>query len=632
MKILGIDIHSGNINSKSQARYSIALLENGEFKLLKEDISKIRLIHLIRKIKPDIIACDNIFELFPKEKIKRFFYLLPPESKVVQVTGKFGQELPLLYLARKHGIEIKSKHDSLEEAKASALLAYKKVGFVIKIFEDKCKIIVSRARSPTKGGQSENRFRRKIHGMVWQHIKYVKEKLDELNLKYELKLIKADGGYSKGEFLVYAPREKLIGIRKKKGGDVQIKILPVEMNEIEFEPLSNVNIPVIIGIDPGATVAIAVIDINGKLLDVYSAKNLSLENIINFTSKYKRILICASDVYPAPRIVERVASIHNAILFSPQESLSIEEKIKIVDETYGKDCYSNNHERDAIASALKAYKYYKNKIENILKKIENLEEEKRYEILERVLKGEVLENVIREIKDRNKINEKNKCVKKPEEKEIKVNVEKYLEEIKKLKYDVEILKRENEELKRLLQEKEMEIQKLKRKIEDMKSELYKNILIEREIRKRDKIIKDLVQELNALKKERDELIRTMKKTQEKVPDVYEKVYVLENLSWNSLKNIQKENIIIFIKDPSGGGKKLASELMNKKPKAIITTVSKMSHIVKNILKDILIDVNEIDLKRINDKYYVNKEDIDKLLNEKKKRLLEDLIKQFNTFL
>ncbi len=629
MKILGIDIYSGNIDSKNQAKYSIALLENGEFKLLKDDVSRLNLIKLIRKLKPDIIACDNIFEIFPKEKMKRFFYLLPPNTKVVQVTGKFGEEVSLIHLAKKYGIEIKSKYNPIEEAKASALLAYKKVGYVIKFFEDRCKIIVSRARCPTKGGQSENRFRRKIHAMVWEHIKYVKEKLDELNLKYELKLIKADGGYSRGEFTVYAPREKIIGIRKKKGGDVQIKIIPIERNEIEFEPLAKIDIPVILGIDPGSTVAVAAIDINGNLVEVHSSKNLSLEDLVRYVSKFKRILICSVDVNPAPRIVEKLSSILNTILFVPNDSMSVEEKIRIVDETYGKKCYSNNHERDAIAAALKAYKYYKNKIKNILNKIMEFDEEKKYEILERVLKGEVLENIMKEYKSDTQTKdfmEKNV----PSNNTRKPNLEKYIEEIRRLKYDVEILKRENEELKEIIRMKNMEIEKLKSKIEEMKTEIYKKILLEEEIRKRDKIIKELVDELNREKKEKEELIKKLKKEELKIDkENFEEVFVIENFAWNSMDEIRdKRNVVIYVKNSSGGGRKIAQELLELKPIAIIAKKSKMSHIMKEMLNEVLIDEDEIEIIKINDKYYVDKDELKKLLEKKRKENLEKIINQY----
>ena len=173
-------------------------------------------------------------------------------------------------------------------------------------------------------------------------------------MEYSLETVRADSGYSRGEFIVNAPRSELRGIKSTRGSDVQIKVTPVEKERLTFTPLGAEKATVIFGIDPGTTTAVAALSLEGELLEVVSARDFSLHESLLLASKYRAIAIVASDVSPAPRFVEKVASKLNAVLFTPSQSLAVEEKIRLVEEKFGKECYSNPHERDAIAAALKA--------------------------------------------------------------------------------------------------------------------------------------------------------------------------------------------------------------------------------------------------------------------------------------
>jgi len=123
---------------------------------------------------------------------------------------------------------------------------------------------------------------------------------------------------------------------------------------------------IIVGIDPGTTVGIAMIDINGKPVDVFSAKNYSISDAIAWIESHGTPLIVASDVTPTPAMVKKISSMFAAPGHELDESLSTEEKITLTKgEGYG---YKNAHERDALAACVYALKRYKKKFTQVQKK------------------------------------------------------------------------------------------------------------------------------------------------------------------------------------------------------------------------------------------------------------------------
>ena len=88
--------------------------------------------------------------------------------------------------------------------------------------------------------------------------------------------------------------------------------------------------PVIVGIDVGVTVGIAIMDTKGKLISLESKREAKLSEIIEHIWKFGKPIIIASDVNPAPKKVERLARSLGSKLFYPEVSLSNLEKMKIV--------------------------------------------------------------------------------------------------------------------------------------------------------------------------------------------------------------------------------------------------------------------------------------------------------------
>ena len=130
----------------------------------------------------------------------------------------------------------------------------------------------------------------------------------------------------------------------------------------------------IVGIDPGITTGIAILDLYGNVVKIYSKRNMSRNEIIKSITNFGHPLIITSDVNPMPRNVRNISRKFSAKTFLQEKSLLTVEKKKIVKEY--SDYTRKHHETDALAAVIKAWKNYRpflSKIENELEK-QNLSE------------------------------------------------------------------------------------------------------------------------------------------------------------------------------------------------------------------------------------------------------------------
>lgn len=118
---------------------------------------------------------------------------------------------------------------------------------------------------------------------------------------------------------------------------------------------------IIVGIDPGTTVGIAVLALDGSLIALRSSKDLSIDGIVETIVEYGVPALIATDVETLPQTVEKVSASFEARLFIPSESISLKEK----NEGARDYPVRNAHERDALAAARKAHAHYRQKFANI---------------------------------------------------------------------------------------------------------------------------------------------------------------------------------------------------------------------------------------------------------------------------
>ena len=571
--IFGVDIVKGSSRSREAPRYAVVILNGSVDKY--SSVSRFKLLRLIKQYRPGILAVDSITELAENRKeLVNLLKRLPPDVKLVQVTGNERQE-PLTKLARDVGISFNPTIPE-EEAFAAACLASMGVGFIVSVFEDKTLIKVSRGRSLGRGGWSQNRYRRKVQGKVREKVREIEAKLKDK--VYDLDITEGFGGYVNGTFTVNARRPEL-GIRNSREEDVQVTVTSVEKDTIEFIPLleKRKRDYIIVGVDPGTTTAVAILDLNGKLVEASSSRVSSIPEIIEHISEMGRPVVIATDVVPAPAAVEKIKRAFKAVLFSPNERISVEEKVRLA-RPFG---YANDHERDAVAAAVKAFNAYKNKFARIDKKTPSHLSD---DVKAMALKNKPIEVAL------DMLTAPPAVSKKPPEppREEDARLEELRARVKKKDEQVSNLRSFVNDLRRELKHLELKVTAQERAIERLKSKGLNDVRRTREITIRDGEISRLKKEVSDLKKRNSELqsqmdrlkhIRALELRGDRSP-----VKVIDSLSKDAIVDCDKKfgikaGDVIFVRD-AGGGAEAAAILIEKNVRALIRGTP-MSHLAEN---------------------------------------------------
>jgi len=336
-------------------------------------------LRIVRAHRPLLLATDNVYELVKRaEDLPRFLSDLPGDTKVIQVTGPPSSATNLQLLAEKHGLQYPSKISPLEEADVCARLAATGVGAEVIALENETKILVCRNVSLGPGGSSQSRYRRGVHVSILTMTKRIERILNSAGIDFDLFTEESDFGLERAEFTVYVPRTRLAGlIRAGHGRSIQVRIIPVYRNQIEFVPLKPIigtmsekvkgGPKLIVGIDPGTTCGLAVLTLEGTPIYAASQKGMSRGDIIRTLLDLGDPTLIAADVTPPPEFVEKLAKEFEATVYRPDALLTVMEKQEIAREylkRFGIDV-SDSHSRDALVAAIKAFNHYKPKFESV---------------------------------------------------------------------------------------------------------------------------------------------------------------------------------------------------------------------------------------------------------------------------
>ena len=229
--------------------------------------------------------------------------------------------------------------------------------------------------------------------------------------------------------------------------------------------------PLIVGVDPGSTSAVAAVDLDGEIELLESGKNFPPRDIIQRVIKVGKPVVVASDKGKTPSKVEKIANSVGARIFEPKEDLSSDRKKEL-----GKG--ANSHELDAVASAVNARRQLQRDIRKIRKY--NAELDKPLdEIAVKIFKDEP----VRAQEDKKTGSKENKVREAREDSEEDIEKQRLEKKVENLEEHVQSLKSE-------LGEKNRRINALERKIEEMNEEDREEILENREIKKREATIRD----------------------------------------------------------------------------------------------------------------------------------------------
>ena len=513
LTVMGVDLlyHGG----KGRApHFSVVVLRDNEIVAENPEVSLHRLIRLLWEYRPNILAVDNVFELGEDErKLAKFFNLIPPEVRVIQVTRWPEGFLKIKEAAIRAGLEVAyGKPSPLRTAYLAALIASKGYGTEVKLYEEKTKIIISRTASIGPGGMSQNRYKRRLRGIVLNLTRKIKESLDRYGLDYDLTFRKSGGGLDSSVFIVYAPREKLYGIVKPlKTSDVRIEIRPIYKPKISFlqqEHERQLQRYLIVGVDPGISTGLAILDIDGAPLEIISGRGLDRSDIVSHVLAHGTPIIVATDVNPVPETVKRLAAMFNAELYVPSQSLSSDEKRQIVQEYISKYHWiavEDNHQRDALAAAVRAFRSIESKLRQVESYVSKLGLEIQVDKIKvAVIKGksttEAVEEEIAKLYEEEEEGEEGEREEKTEVIQEESEVEERLrEEVKRLKRERQYLRERVRELEEKVSHLEFELDYKSKVIEPDEATARTIEMLKQEVRRLTEYSRSLESEITALR-------------------------------------------------------------------------------------------------------------------------------------
>ena len=568
-RIFGVDIQSGDVRGDSPS-YAVVTYD-GET-IDRAVVSRRKLLRRIDDEEPGVIATDNAFELAEdKGALVHFLRRLPSETKLVQVTGDERPE-PLSRVAGRHGVPYGK--DPMEEAEAAARLAGRNVGYEVSAFTNTTEVKVSRGRSTGSGGWSEDRFTRRIHGSVKKAAREVESALDEAALEYEKDITEKYGGYSQARFEVEAtPAE--IPVSARRSGDTRIEIEREQRDGIEYRPLVTRRDHVIVGIDPGTTTAVALTDLDGSVLDVWSSRTADTAEVIEWIVEHGRPVVVAADVEPMPETVEKIRRSFDAAGWIPERDLSVDRKLHRTRE----EAYDNDHERDAMAAALFAYDGHEDQFDRISAKVPPQFE--RGEVIARVVADEEsVETVLDALGDDDGTEE-------PADAHDPRELTPEEKEIKRLKARIERLEDHVEDLKSTVAEKNERVTELESELSDARREERRDARERREVTRLERENERLKRELSEAEAANDDLEGKLERLKElwkldhsNFADVAEKkrdlvpVKPIAQFTTDAIEQADEaygiaSGDVVYLRDASGAGRRTAELLAEYEPKVVL---------------------------------------------------------------
>jgi len=341
----------------------------------------------------------------------------------------------------------------------------------------------------------------------------------------------------------------------------------------------------IVGIDPGTTVGLAIIDLTGNLVEVFSAKHYSIADSVERIIARGKPLIIASDVAPKPAMVRKISSIFASPVHDLEESLSIEEKIALTKG--GGYAYKNAHERDALAACLNAFRSYQKKFAQVEKKTPagvSVEEVKAL-----VIAGLSISAAINRLLSAQAQPEK-EAGKGPVQASAHLTGSsreaKTLTRFRGLLKDKEeriaMLEERTASLRELVREKEREVRALKRRLESARSARSRELKKQEELRKRDVEIARLEDEVRRTDEENADLRKIIAELRG-ARDVKggKRIKMIRTFSHDAILETARRyglarGDILFFEDGSGGGASTA-ELLATKGVAAVLYGKELSH-------------------------------------------------------
>ncbi len=472
MTILGLDVLPDRQNF-----YAVILDETTGDIHYRNTVKREDIILLIKKYNVKIVAMDNIFELY-ETSADIMNFIDKTGVTLVQVTGAPFRQHRLASLAKKHGLFRGGKLPPEKAAEIAARLAMRSEGAQVIALRDATLITVSRSRHFGQvGGSHQRQYLRSAEARIREIVKEILDSLNKQGILYDTLIREGEGGYKSARIIIYESYDTIRNIIRDYETDwYQVKVEPIRHSRLIFVLPGEGHSPfhyghyIIVGVDPGETTGLALIDLNGNVLYVGSRRGIGFFELIDKIYEHGKPLIISTDVPKIPHFVNLLSQKSGAIIFRPKKTLSIFKKNEII-KNLGIRVH-DSHQRDALVAAFLAYKHYEkkfSKIDSILKYIPIVDPEKvKVDVVFRNLdiRTAILSQLSELLSERNK--EKSDYISHREVQLLRENQQlrkKYVELRKKVAQMRETI----HELRESLRQKEREIIRLKSEIRTLSS-------------------------------------------------------------------------------------------------------------------------------------------------------------------
>jgi predicted RNase H-like nuclease (RuvC/YqgF family) len=636
--IIGFDIlPSHSPVAKSAPKFACVIMRDGVILNEYPEISRGSLLKLVKTIAPKWFCADNIFEIVPDSKsLFQLASRIPSETKIVQVTGIPPHQIQLKMLAKQYGINVRGKPSALESAAIAAKLVSKGIGHSLECFSEQTEIKVTRARKLGSGGQSANRYRRRIHSEIQQMTRFIESQLKAAEIEYDIDVRASDFGYASARLIANAPlpiiRNK---IEAKRGGDFNILISPVR-KRVEFlplEPTSNISEAkpkyFILGVDPGTTAAYCLLSLDGNVKLLRSRKGLTRSDMIREVYETGIPVIVASDVPQAPHLIEKIASTVNAVIYTPAKVIPVAEKQEFA-RLYGNNVRVRNaHERDALTAAIYAYRSIQPKLQQIDRMIrEDQLVIDRNHLKALVIKGTPINEALASLtRPDAEILESIPEEQPAQPSEAKLTQERFdalKNRLEQIEDDNQVLAEKVEDLTRFVEYLRFRESELMYTLEIVNQENYWRVKRDRELEKSKESLKKAEKEIARLRKQEEvmkgrlELLKGVKHLEMKGDMLAVKViphFTRESVEEYNHKVGLKPGDIVLFEDASGGGPQTAGLLIDKGIRAMVVDTP-LSHLPREELVRALIpiiDAKDVELRRIDEFAFISRKKFEKIL-------------------
>ncbi|MBN1329827.1 MAG: DUF460 domain-containing protein [Candidatus Heimdallarchaeota archaeon] len=677
--IIGIDILAGTSSQKLSAissnRFAAIVMKDEKITETFDSISMKDLVQLCKTHEPEFLGVDNIFELESNSaKVIQFCSQLPPETKIIQVTGAPPDGFESLNrLAKRNNIPYPIGHASpIQSAEIICRLAGKRVGYILMPFEDETEIKISRSKAIGPGGWSQQRYSRKMRGEILNLTRDVEKQLLDHKIDYDLEVRKTEYGYDSANFRVYTSVGEVRKVVKPFKGELsRIIVFPIRKKRLEFIPASGGRKKIssgvsrksdrglIVGIDPGPNTGIAVLNFAGKILFNDSLRSVARGDIIRELTLLGDPTLIAADVTPPPDFVIKIAKMLKASLYYPEKLYSADEKSAVVDNftTTEKIDIKGSHRRDALFAAIKAFNKYRTLFEKVDMELTEVEDvQLRNEVKQMIIKEDMnIQEAIACIKQRQVVVERQE-IKRPEEIVLTENEQNLIEKIDALKalserqtIHIENLEDMNIEVQDLLEKYKRENFELEKNIKKITKQQNQELRRERAIKTRDDElnflrgrVKELESELTRVKRIITDLKRMIVMGSNRV--VVPMKVIFEFSREGIEKTIERMNIeafdLVLLVDPSGGGQKTAEMLIEREVRAVICKGNNISNQAMEAFLQANVPVLfQMPIRQIDDIAVVYYDELEqaisaweeqrqKILGEKTERQLGSLISEY----